>query len=41
MCIRKCLTCNFAFLTPKPILCHMMACDMPRQMLLPIGCGRC
>ena len=29
------------FLIPKPILCHMMACDMPRQMLMSIGCGRC
>ena len=35
----KCLSCNF--LDAKPILCHMMACDMLRQMLMPMGCGRC
>ena len=29
------------FWTPKPILCHVMTCGMPRQMLMPIGCGRC
>ena len=27
--------------TKKQILCHVLAYDMPRQMLLPIDCGRC
>ena len=29
------------FLMPKSMFCFVMAYNMPRQMLLPIGWGRC
>ena len=30
------------FWTPKnQLMCHVLACDMPGQMLLAMDCGRC
>ena len=31
---------NFVLMS-KSMFCFIIACDMPRQMLLPVGCGRC
>ena len=28
------------FVMPKSMFCFVMACNMPRKMVLPIGCGR-